>query len=68
MKTHPAFRHQLERQVDAWRERSLAHATFALVELEKDLKSAGGPPRELVDRFIVAALGSGAPRRQRRGA
>jgi DNA polymerase III delta subunit len=68
VKTHPAFRHQLERQVEAWRERSLAHATFALVELENDLKSAGGPPRELVDRFLVGALGPGAPGRRRRGA
>ena len=68
VKTHPAFRHQLEQQVDAWQDRSLAHATHALVELEKDLKSAGGPPRELVDRFLVTALGAGAPRRGRRRA
>jgi DNA polymerase III delta subunit len=68
VKTHPAFRHQLEQQVDAWQDRSLEHATHALVELEKDLKSAGGPPRELVDRFLVTALGAGAPRRRRKRA
>lgn len=60
-RTHPAFRHQLEEQVVAWRDRSLARATAALVELEKDLKSAGGPPRELVDRFLVKALASPPP-------
>lgn len=68
VRTHPAFRHQLEQQVDAWQDRSLAHATHSLVELEKDLKSAGGPPRELVDRFLVTALGAGAPRGRRRRA
>jgi DNA polymerase III delta subunit len=66
-RVHPAFRHQLEQQVAAWRERSIAKATAALVELEKDLKSAGGPPRELVDRFLVTALGP-EPRRERRRA
>jgi DNA polymerase III delta subunit len=66
VRTHPAFRHQLEQQVDAWEGRSIGHATRALVELEKDLKSAGGPPRELVDRFLVTALGAGAPKRRRR--
>lgn len=66
VRTHPAFRHQLERQVAAWQGRSLARATNALVELERDLKSAGGPPRELVDRFILTALGAGTSRERRR--
>jgi DNA polymerase III delta subunit len=67
VRTHPAFRHQLERQVEAWRDRKIAAASLSLVELEKDLKSAGGPPRELVDRFILTALRAG-PARGRRGA
>jgi DNA polymerase-3 subunit delta len=65
VKTHPAFRHQLERQVASWDSRALAHATSALVELERDLKSAGGPPRELVERFLLTALPVAGGRKKR---
>lgn len=57
VRTPPMFREQLRVQVEAWKRRSIRRATEAMVDLDKRLKSGGGPPRVLVDRFVADALG-----------
>ncbi len=61
-RTPPMFREQLRTQVEAWRRRSLRRLTEGFVELEKSIKSGGGPPRVLVDRFIARVLGLRTPK------
>lgn len=57
VKQSPFFRDQLRAQVESWRDTAALRRAFgALLELERGLKSGGGAPRLLMDRFLVTAL------------
>lgn len=53
----PLFRDRLRAQVEAWREAGALDKAFGgLLEFERELKSGGGAPRVLMDRFLVKSL------------
>ena len=60
------FRDRLRAQVEAWRDDAALRRVFhTLVAVERELKSGGGAPRVLMDRFLVVAVG--VPRRAAAG-
>jgi DNA polymerase III subunit delta len=56
----PFLRDRFRIEVEAWRRRDPSRALAALVNLERALKSGGGPPRVLVDCMVAALLLRGA--------
>ncbi len=59
---NPFFRDRLRAQVEAWKDEAALRRLFnTLVTVERELKSGGGSPRVLLDRFLVIAVG--VPRR-----
>jgi len=54
----PMFRDRLRAQVESWNEEgTLVRAMAGLLVVERELKSGGGSPRVLFDRFLVECLG-----------
>ncbi|NRA96727.1 MAG: hypothetical protein HRU14_11025 [Planctomycetes bacterium] len=54
----PFFRDRLRAQVEAWHDPGALDKAFnGLLELERGLKTSGGAPRVLMDRFLVTSLG-----------
>ena len=59
MRETPWGRERLRAQVEAFKSpRHQRRILGALLELERGLKSGGGPPRVLFDRFLVTGIGS----------